>query len=309
MIIYYSTKPKGRVEKLEKHSSRLTPLARTIFMRQVRAFAPGNISCFFKIYNHPNPRWMGSYGLGFTVNEGVSIEASKAQKTEIIFNNKKITFPAVQYVIDDLTKEKIKISITSSLPLGFGYGLSGASALAAAYAINALLGLKKTDKQLAILAHTADVVNRTGLGGVTNQYFGGFFVKFKPSSYFIARKIPLVNIPVYCRYFKKLSTKSVLTTKSLHKKINTAADVALKKVEELLRSSEIVSFGELITISKTFAETSGLLTDKKTIALIREVEKKNGHASMNMLGNAVFSDISFDGAKKLYISDKGAHLL
>lgn len=278
-------------------------------MKHVKAFAPGNISCFFKIYNHKNPRWMGSYGMGFTVNEGVTVEASQARKTEILFNKKKILFPTVQYVIDALTKGTVNISISSPLPLGYGYGLSGASALATAYELNKLLGLNKSNKELAIVAHTADVVSRTGLGGVTNQYFGGFFVKFKPSSYFIAQKIPLNDMPVYCRYFKKLSTKSVLTTKSLHQKINAAANVALEKVHDLLRSGESVQFSQLLAISKEFAIGSGLLTDKRVITLIQQIEKNGGYTSMNMLGNAVFSNTPFEGAKKLFISDVGAHLL
>lgn len=252
---------------------------------------------------------MGSYGVGFTVDDGVTVEASQAKRTEIYFNKKKILFPTVQYVIDTLTKGTVNISITSPLPLGYGYGLSGASALATAYAINELFGLEKSKKDLAIIAHTADVVNRTGLGGVTNQYFGGFFVKFRPSSYFIAQKILLTNIPVFCRYFTKISTRSVLTTASLHDKINSAADDTLKKMRKALRLNRTVSFAEIITLSKEFAEESGLLTNKETIALIHLIEKSGGHASMNMLGNAVFSDVPFIGATKLVISDTSAHLL
>lgn len=247
--------------------------------------------------------------MGFTVNEGVTVEASQARKTEILFNKKKILFPTVQYVIGALTKGAVKISIFSPLPLGYGYGLSGASALATAYALNKLFGLNKTKKDLAIIAHIADVVNRTGLGGVTNQYFGGFFVKLRPSSYFIVRKIPLDKTPIYCRYFTKVSTKSVLTTVSLHEKINAASDVALKNVRNLLRSNTAVSFSEIIAIAKEFAEKSDLLADKKTITLIKQIEKNGGHASMNMLGNAVFSDVPFAGAKKLFISERGAYLL
>lgn len=90
-----------------------------------KAFAPGNISCVFKIYSHKNPRWMGSYGFGFTVNEGVVVEASKSKKTEIFFNNKPINFPTVKGIIKKLTEEKLRIYLNSKLPLGCGFGLSG----------------------------------------------------------------------------------------------------------------------------------------------------------------------------------------
>ena len=93
-----------------------------------RAFAPANISCIFKIFQHNNPRWMGSYGVGFTLDEGVIAEASAAKRNEIVFNNRPIIFPTISSLIKKLTDKKIKISISSSLPLGCGFGLSGASA-------------------------------------------------------------------------------------------------------------------------------------------------------------------------------------
>ena len=180
-------------------------------MNSSKAFAPANISCIFKIYYHRNPRWMGSYGVGFTLNEGVVVEAEKSKRNEIIFNNEPINFPTVRSAAKRLTNRNLKINIKSKLPLGCGFGLSGASALAAAYAVNKLLNLKKTKKELGIIAHTADAENRTGLGDVVNQFYGGFCLKLKPSSSFEIITIPLNNINVYCRYFSKISTKSVIT--------------------------------------------------------------------------------------------------
>src|SRR3989338_10943135 len=123
---------------------------------EAKAFAPANVSCIFKIYEHKNPRWMGSYGLGFTLNEGVMATASIAKRNEVAFNNESINFPTVKSVIEKLTKEKLRICIKTKLPLGCGFGLSGASALATAYAINKLLNIKKSNKELAIIAHIAE---------------------------------------------------------------------------------------------------------------------------------------------------------
>src|SRR3989338_4193590 len=120
---------------------------------KAKAFAPANISCIFKIYGHKNPRWMGSYGVGFTLDEGVVVSASKSKKTEVCFNDKKTGFPTVRSIIKRLTNSKLKIKIKSSLPLGCGFGLSGASALASAYAINKMLKLKKSRIKLALIAH------------------------------------------------------------------------------------------------------------------------------------------------------------
>ncbi|HLC61747.1 MAG TPA: hypothetical protein VJI52_01895 [Candidatus Nanoarchaeia archaeon] len=276
---------------------------------KARAFAPANISCVFKIYEHKDPRWMGSYGVGFTLNEGVVIKVSRSKRNKIFFNNKPINFPAVKSAAKKLTNGNLKINIKSKLPLGCGFGLSGASALAAAYAINKLLNLKKAKKALGIIAHTADAENRTGLGDVVNQYYGGFCLKLKPSSYFSIKKIPINNIDVYCKYYSEISTKSVITNPKLKNKINNAAEESLKKIKELIKNNKNIQFKNIIKISKEFSISSGLLKDRQTIETINKIEKNKGNASMIMLGNAVFSDKRFKGATKFMISDKGAHLL
>jgi len=278
-------------------------------MNSSKAFSPANISCIFKIYDHENPRWMGSYGVGFTLNEGVVVEVSKAKRNEIVFNNISINFPTVKSVIEKLTKDKIRVFITSKLPLGCGFGLSGASALATAYAVNKLLNLKKSNKSLAIIAHTAEVENKTGLGDVVNQFYGGFCLKLKPSSYFIIEKLPINNVDVYCKYFSKLSTKSIITNPKLKGKINDTADDSLNKIKKLIENNKNIQFSDIIKISKEFAMDSGLLKDKQTLQTISNIEKNNGNASMIMLGNAIFSDEHFNGAKKYKISSIGAHLL
>ena len=41
-------------------------------MEQVSAYAPGNVSCVFKVVPHADPAKMHSLGMGFTVREGVT---------------------------------------------------------------------------------------------------------------------------------------------------------------------------------------------------------------------------------------------
>jgi len=277
-------------------------------MISAKSFAPANISCIFKIYERKNPRWTGSYGIGFTLNEGVIVKVSKAKRTEIVFNNESINFPTVKSVVEKLTNEKLRVYIKSKLPLGCGFGLSGASALATAYAINKLLNLKKSNKELAIIAHTAEVENKTGLGDVVNQYYGGFCFKQKPSSYFIVKKIPINNINIYCKYFSKISTKSIITNQKLKNKINKSASIGLNKIQKLINENKNIKLGDIIKISKEFAVNSGLLRDEKTIETIKNIEENNGNASMIMLGNAVFSDKLFKGAMKLKIVDRCAYV-
>ena len=157
-------------------------------MNSAKAFAPGNISCVFVIRKTKNPNKSGSLGIGFTVDKGVTVtikklnnKSKKTKKNKIYFNNKKMELSFVDSVIKKLTKERFIVKIKSQLPLGSGFGISGASALATAYAVDKLLKLKLPKKKLAFIAHISEVENGTGLGDVVNQYFGGFLVKYESS--------------------------------------------------------------------------------------------------------------------------------
>ncbi|MBI2134572.1 hypothetical protein HYU09_01145 [Candidatus Woesearchaeota archaeon] len=285
-------------------------------MSSAKAFAPGNISCVFAIRKNKNPAKSGSLGLGFTVDKGViaaikreanNKEHNKKNKNAVYFNNKKINFPTVDSVIEKLTDEKIIVDIKSELPLGSGFGLSGASALAAAYALNKLLKLKKTKKELALIAHISEVENLTGLGDVINQHYGGFLVKYRPSYMFKAEKLPIKNKTVHYAYFSRLDTKKVISNKKIRSKINKAGLKSLNKIKKL--DKDDINLKNLIKISKEFTMESGLLKSGNVKNVIKKIENNNGTASMIMLGNAVFSDKKFKGSKKLVIKDKGAHLL
>jgi len=292
-------------------------------MKSAKAFAPGNVSCIFVIKKGKSAEKSGSLGLGFTVNNGVIVTIKKInnawksqisstnlvgnKKNIIYFNNKKINFPTVDSVIKKLTNDKVIVNIKSKLPLGCGFGISGASALATAYALNKLLNLKKSKKKLALIAHIAEVENSTGLGDVVNQYYGGFLVKYESSHKFKVNKIPINNKKIYYKYFSSINTEKIISNGENKNKINNSGIKALNKIKKL--NKKRTNFKNIIKISREFSVNSGLLKNKKIIEIINNVEKKNGNASMIMLGNAVFSNIKFNGSKELIIKDKGACLL
>lgn len=285
-------------------------------------FVPGNISCIFVICPDKNPSIVGSLGLGFTINKGVTVSVQRAEKKEIFWNGKSIDLPTVNWVVQHLAKEySVRVFLSSNLPLGCGFGLSGAAALATTYALNDLFNLKKTKLQLAKIVHIAEVENGTGLGDVVNEYYKGFLLKTVPSSEFKVQKIPITGIPVYYKYFSKLPTKDILADTKRFKQINAAGKKAIEEVQSLLKyvidangmennnwipdqvGDDKVKevFAKIIGISKNFAEESGLLTDQRVKKTIKEIELRGGHASMILLGNAVFSDIPFEGAMELKI--------
>jgi pantoate kinase len=280
-------------------------------MESAKAFAPGNISCIFVIKKTRSPASSGSLGVGFTVNKGVFVTITKInntkknnQKNKIYYNNKQINLPTINSVIKKLTNQKVIVSIKSELPLGCGFGITGASALAAAYALNKLLNLKKEKKQLALIAHIAEVENGTGLGDIVNQYYGGFLVKYKSSCKFKAKKLRINSKKIHYKYFSKINTKKIISNKIIKNKINNSGIKALNKIKKLKN----INLKNIIKISKEFSVSSGLLKDKKVIETIKNIERKKGNASMIMLGNAVFSDTKFKGSKQLMIKDKSAYL-
>ena len=113
-------------------------------MEQAKAFAPGNLSCVFKIIPHPEATKMHSLGMGFTITEGVIVTVSQGNsETTVQFNGSEIHFPTVASVVQKLTPQPMEVEIDSPLPLGCGFGLSGAASLATTYALNALLGARQ----------------------------------------------------------------------------------------------------------------------------------------------------------------------
>ena len=217
--------------------------------------------------------------------------------------------PTVTFVVKVLTDQPLKIVISSKLPLGCGFGLSGASALAAAYAINKLLKLRKSKRDLAVIAHTAEAQNKTGLSDVLNQFYGGFYFRSKPSSSFVAEKINLGNTYVYCRAFSKLLTKDILQNKKKYEKINKAADNGIRKMKTLRKRKRKITFEETVALAREFIFATGMVKHKKVKSTIEQITKKGGEASMFIWGNAVYSNIPFPGARRFKISNKEAHLL
>ena len=277
-------------------------------MPQARAFAPGSISCVFKIIPHDDPARMHSLGMSFTVSDGVEVCARRHSRTAVRFNGREIPFPTVHTVVEKLTAARVRIDIESPLALSSGFGLSGASALASAYAVDALLGLGRPEAELAMAAHVAEVENLTGLGDVCAQYRGGCLVKLKPGFPLRADPLPVPEQPVYYRFFSPIRTPEVIGDRNRWARINQAADEALALLETMV-SEEEVDFDACVAVARQFSQSSGLLQDREVRETIARIEAAGGAASMIMLGNAVFSTSPFSGAAQSTLSMRKARVL
>jgi pantoate kinase len=277
-------------------------------MSTAKAFAPGNVSGVFKIIPDDDPRKMHSLGMGFTVADGVTVAVAESDVTTVRFNDTPIDFATVRSVVAGLSDIALRVDIRTDLPLSGGFGLSGASSLATAFAGNALLGLGLSENELGMIAHVAEVENLTGLGDIAGQFNGGCLVKLVRGDPLAAVALPVPEQTVHYRYFSPINTKDIIGHPQQRKRINTAADKALKELEYLKDGNES-EFSKYIVVAKEFSIQSGLLSDDNVKKAIHECEKAGGSASMIMLGNAVFSDVPFSGAKITRLAKRRVELL
>ena len=261
------------------------------------AFAPGNVSGVFRIVPDDDPRRMHSLGMGFTVRHGVTATVGEAPAVEIAFNGEVFDFATVRHVIEALVDRPVKVALESPLPLSGGFGLSGASALATAYALDARFGLGLGERSLAMAAHVAEVKNLTGLGDVCGQFHGGCLAKLVPGDPLAAVALPVGEQTVFYRYFSPIRTREIIGDPGHAGRINAAADTALADLATLADRG-VPEFPEYVAVAKRFSVASGLLRHPGVRRIVTEVEAAGGAASMIMLGNAVFSTIAFDGASE-----------
>ncbi len=273
-------------------------------------FAPGHISGIFVIDMKKDARLSGSTGCGICLEDGAITKVYSSQETTIKINGALTQAATTRTAIKLLTSQPVFVDTTLSIPMGCGFGASGAGALSTVLALNEAFSLNLTLNEAGNAAHIAEVKNRTGLGDVAAQTFGGVVIRKKAGAPFIA------NIDkILCRYktiswvsFGEISTKSVLSDDMKRKSINKAGKFRLK---ELLKKPTLENF---FLQSSLFGKEIELMSSKVRDA-IEAVEARGGVASQAMLGDTVFA-INDRGALSEFgevhnsrISNAGAHLL
>ncbi len=282
----------------------------------VTAFAPAHITGFFATMPDPDPVKAGSVGCGLCLETGVTARVTTGGTTGTIdtpgttsttgkpgtsgitgitgsgalirLNGKQIDLPTVEYVVRSMLgtgHSRLVVDLAADVPLGFGFGLSGAAALATALAVNSdqCQGQGLTMEQAAAVAHSAEVVNRTGMGDVAGQYAGGLVIRTAAGAPGVGavEKVPVDAMEVSWVCLGEISTSSVLDDEKTMEKINILGRRALKA---LLKSPGLEYF---ISLSRDFAFETGLVSPRAADA-IEAVEAAGGLASVAMLGDTVF---------------------
>jgi pantoate kinase len=266
------------------------------------AFAPAHITGFFAAISDHDPVKSGSIGCGLCLETGVTARVTTGTTgstgttstpditgsgTLIRLNGKQIDLPTVEYVIESLQgirHSRLVVDLAADVPLGYGFGVSGAAALATALAVNTEQGQGLTMEQTAAVAHSAEVVNRTGMGDVAGQYTGGLVIRTAAGAPGVGavKKVPVDAMEVSWVCLGEISTSSVLDDEKTMGRINILGQQALKT---LLKRPGLEHF---MSLSRGFAYEAGLVSPGAADA-IEAVEAAGGLASMAMLGDTVFA--------------------
>jgi pantoate kinase len=234
----------------------------------------------------------GSIGAGFSVIAGttteVHVEPRDELKIVVDYNGSIIDATVTRTVVQQLVGQvdstfSVQVSHKSDLPIGVGFGASGAGALGTALALGNILGLEKKDALHA--AHYAEVVNHAGLGDVLAQYYGGIEIRTRPGApgTGFVESIPSdADLSVVLAGAPGIETKDVLTDPESKARINEHGENAMRSLLEM------PTFEKILEYSRTFASSTGLMTERVRSAL--DVLDKNGlhRSSMVMLGDSVF---------------------
>jgi pantoate kinase len=277
-------------------------------MLYATAFCPANISLVFETYPAEPPHGRGSLGVGITLDAGVTVRVSRetlAKRSMILVGGEAWEFDTVRTVLANLTPEPIRVEIDAAFPFGCGFGMSGASALATALAVNELLSLDKDRESLGMVAHHAEVSNATGLGDVGGQFNGGVMIKTRKHEPLRVDHLPVNLQALHYRIHGPILTSEVINSPEKLRLINLAGHAALT---EILRAGRRLDMDGLFNLSHLFAQRSGLLTSPEVAADIAAAQAEGYAATMIMLGESVIATGPFPGSKPVRISISGADL-
>jgi pantoate kinase len=170
-----------------------------------------------------------------------------------------------------------EVTTGSTLPAGAGFGLSAAALLASISALSALFDLRLSDLAIASLAHEIEVIHRTGLGDVAACQGGGIECRKGPGIRAEIDRIPDPGRIIHAVSFGPIPTPQVLGDPARMERIDRAFPGRCPR-----------DLGDLFSLSRSFAEGSGLVTPR-----IREVleacDRAGVSSSMTMLGEGVFA--------------------
>lgn len=283
-------------------------------MKSAKAFSPAGISSFFEICDTlpdgtliKNLEKVGARGGGFGFQKGVTTEVSvsEAEKNSInIFINGRDapeaeTTRTVVHMLLANTSEKFRVTVKHwvEVPIGAGFGSSAGGALTTALALAKALGLKLTLNQLGIIAHTAEIKCKTGLGTVAPLTIGGgCVITVEPGApgTAVIDRIPISeDYVVVAGVFGPIPTREVLSSPEKRQAVNRWGRLTLEKI---LAEPSLENF---LACCREFAEKAGFVTERVRRLFKAADEAGAIGAAQNMVGEAVHALTTFENAERV----------
>jgi len=203
-------------------------------LRQASAFAPGHLTGFFQIWDHPkNPLHKGSRGSGASISQGVhttvTLEESDRNIQSININGKKTEEAIVsenvlaKMLLKTDQKYVIDIDHVIGTPQVAGFGSSGGGAISLAIALNESMDLRLSFTEAAQVAHVAEIECKTGLGTVFAAINGNFGALIKAGGPGFGEAILYdkpENLSIVYLFLGPMETRDALSNLEIRKRIN-----------------------------------------------------------------------------------------
>lgn len=266
----------------------------------VSYWVAAHITGLFIIHNESNNiLYQGSRGAGFSISRGVTttVEFSEDKNNHFFFNDKETSSEQakVSNRVLSLILEKVSRKFSSKndafvikhdfeIPVGAGFGASAAGALSLAFALNDLLDLNLSQKELYSVAHSAEVLEGGGLGDVIGLYQGGWEYRTKPGSPFIGQTESMIEDRHYniaTIVFGEMPTNSIIKNQTWKQRINA---VGTKYFNKFLEEPTITNF---VYQAQQFSIETELITPEIR-AFYDRFKGGSFLFSQIMLGNSIF---------------------
>lgn len=254
---------------------------------EATAFSPCHVSAFFVPHiERKEPAKTGSWGAGVCLGAGVvaTVEAEEAEQGSISVERTQgegptqVTQAALRNLLDQRPVQ-VTCRIQQGAPGGQGFGISGASALAAAFALARCLGDGRSEALKA--AHLAEVRSRTGLGDVVAEFLGGAVIRRTPGipPYGTQHRLPARGDVVVATVGDEIDTAEKLRDQETMERVTKAGRACLEAVLERPTLEAIFEAGA------RFAQATDLVDDQTLTAI--DACAEGGVAMAAMLGNTV----------------------
>lgn len=240
-----------------------------------QSYSPSHITGFFTIRLASDPLRSGSTGAGICLKDGVRTTVMlmpPGRPQSFVSCGVELPLPptcrsVVESMLGANSPFSFRAEQEASFPPNYGYGVSGASALSLAIALERALG--SSPSKAAEIAHLAEVENLTGLGDVIAEHAGGFELRTKPGAPGFGevrrldhpRDILVISSPVL-----SFPTSRMITEEGYVRRINSYGEEAMAA---FIESPTIENF---MLQSRRFWDRVGV-PDGRVRATVRAFEK------------------------------------